>query len=367
MSVVRKLGALLVALLLAGAVGCGKKGPPRPPPRLIPAQTADLTVRQTGDRLLLDLTYPAVTTSGLPLAGIEALEVLALRSSAGGVVVDPRTFAAAATVAKRIQGVELAAATRGPRLVVELDAAAGAPWGPMPADDTPVAPAEAPGPPPILIAVRTFGPRGNDSPLSNLVAIVPRTPPSPPDRLDVTSTADGVALAWIPSASAPATVGFDVLRRRVGESSFEARIAQVGADRLEHLDATAVFGDHYQYTVRAVAARDPQVESADGPVRDLEYRDTFAPATPRGLVALAEEGRIRLLWDRVQAPDLAGYRLYRRENDDDETTLERAPGAGNDHVDDRVRAGAVYTYRVTAVDLQGNQSPPSEPAIASPR
>jgi fibronectin type 3 domain-containing protein len=185
--------------------------------------------------------------------------------------------------------------------------------------------------------------------------------------LDATAAAGGVELVWTASADAPSAAGFDVLRRRAGEGSFEARVAELGRDRLRHLDVTAAVGDRYEYTVRTVAARDPLVESADGPVREIEYRDTFAPPTPTGLVALAEEGRIRLLWERVEAPDLAGYRLYRQAGGGAETELERAPGAGSDHSDDRVRAGVAYTYRVTAVDHDDNESARSEPATATPR
>jgi hypothetical protein len=400
-----------LTLLVAASPGCGKKGPPRPPPRLIPEQTTDLTVRQTGDRLVLEMTYPAATTGGLPLDGIEALEVLALRPPAGATAAaDPRSFEVMATLAKRLEGPALIAATRGPRLIVELDTAslpaprsrtedaalAASPTGtptsipsptptstpasagaPTPAAaETPPAgpgaavarpPAAPAGPPPLLFAVRTFGSRRNESPLSNMVGIVPQPAPPPPATLQAAAAADGVRLTWTTAAGAPAPAGFEVLRRAVGEDSSETRIAQVPPDRMEHLDATATFGETYAYTVRTVAARDPLVESDDGPGSELKYRDTFAPPVPSGLVALAEEGRVRLLWDRVESPDLAGYRLYRRENDGDQVELPREPGAANDHIDDRVRPGATYTYRVSAVDHEDNESAQSEPAVAIPR
>jgi fibronectin type 3 domain-containing protein len=187
-----------------------------------------------------------------------------------------------------------------------------------------------------------------------------------PATLTLEPTPGGVRVAWTVSGAAPAH-GYDVLRRRHGETAFIARIAQVGAEQLEHVDAAEVYGDHYEYTVRSVEARDPLVESGDGPVRDVEYLDAFAPPTPANLVALAEEGRVRLLWDRVEAPDLAGYRLYRQENGGAETELPRDPGAGTDHLDDGVRAGVAYTYRVSAVDHEDNESAKSEPAMATPR
>jgi hypothetical protein len=323
-------------------------------------------------------------------------------------------------VTKRLEGPELLEATRGAELVIELDASQGAPMGPLseeeaaahaaraveaeaaaaaeavptattaatatatpaaasPAD--PGAPTPAPaaevaataptatpgpqGPPPILIAVRTFGPRKNESPLSNVVSIVPRVVPTAPASLTLEPVAGGVRIVW--TASETPAQGYDVLRRKQGESAFITRVAQVGAEILEHVDATAVFGDHYEYTVRSVGAREPLVESADGPLREIEYLDTFAPPTPVNLVALAEEGRVRLLWDRVEAADLAGYRLYRQEDGGPQTELARDPGAGTDHLDDGVRAGVAYTYRVTAVDHEDNESALSEPAVATPR
>lgn len=352
------VGALAVALIAPLAVaGCGKKGPPRPPPRLIPAPITDLRVRQTGDHLVLMMSYPAVTTSGLALQSLQALEVVAFRPpapAAGHTPLDPRTFEAAARVAKRLTGPDLAAAVRGPALRVELDAGPGAAF----------APSSETSAQPIQIAVRGFGPRGDPSPLSNLVTIVPLAAPPPPASVEVVAEAEGVRVRW--TSTEPAPIGFNVFRRLAGEDEYWP-IAELGADASDHIDTTAEFGQRYEYTVRAVVGRDPSIESGDGPVRDLDYRDAFAPPTPTGLVALAEEGRIRLLWDRVEAPDLAGYRLYRQENGGASVELPRDPGAGTDHSDDQARAGVAYSYRVTAVDSQDNESPKSEPATATPR
>ncbi|HVR28780.1 MAG TPA: fibronectin type III domain-containing protein [Thermoanaerobaculia bacterium] len=399
---------LTLALALAAAIAaCGKKGDPMPPPRLIPAQTGDLRVQQTGSELVLTMSYPAMTTSGLPLESLQAIEIVALRPPPGASAFqspDPRAFEAMAAVAKRLAGAELVAATQGSELVITLDARPGATFGPadaatpattplrtapaepaaevtdaapeMPASPPPAAdaaaaatsapgPPEAPGPPPILLAVRAFGPRGHPGPLSNVVSIAPRMPPPPPQTLTAAPTAEGVRLEW--TTISPGAAGFDLLRRRAGERSFGDPIARLDPGALTHLDDDAAFGVHYEYTVRTVAARDPLIESVDGPVRGVEYLDVFPPPTPSNLVALAEQGRVRLLWDRVEAPDLAGYRVYREEDGSPPRELPRDPGTGTGHTDDRVRPGATYVYRVTAVDLDDNESAPSEPATATPR
>ena len=364
-----------LALVLATLAGCGKKGDPTPPPRLIPAQTGDLSVRQTGDRLVLSLTYPVVTTGGFALPGLQALEILTLHPPPGstGSGIDASAFASLAKVTERLDAGALSAATRGAQLALELDASPGGAYGPVaaaaaptpsaaaePAEPTPV-----PGPPPILFAVRTVGPRGHPSPLSNVVSIAPRTPPSPPGSLEVAGTAGGVELRW--TAPAAEVAGYDVLRRTAGETDFATPLAVLEPGDATYLDAAATFGQGYEYTVRTIAARDPLIESADGPVRAIEHRDVFPPPVPSGLVALAEEGRVRLLWNRVDAADLAGYRVYREEAGGERAELPRDPGTGTDHNDERVRAGVAYVYRVTAVDRDDNESAPSEPASATPR
>lgn len=64
-----------VLLVLVLVTACGKKGAPLPPLRWEPAPIADLVVRQQGDELLLEASYPLTTLSGLPLAAITAVEV----------------------------------------------------------------------------------------------------------------------------------------------------------------------------------------------------------------------------------------------------------------------------------------------------
>ncbi len=345
------------------------------------------------------MTYPAVTTSGLALPAVEALEVLTLRPrSVGGVApaVEPAMFAATAAVTARFEGAELQAVTRGGELVVELDAAVGSPLGPLteavatpaaggatptptPAAASPAAepaPQATPSPAPaapstVLLAVRSFGPR------------LQREPALEPGRDRAADRRRRRRRRWRrrrprPASSSSGRRG----RRRLlprpwrrpsattccggGLARGPSSIASLGSAPIVSTTSTRPrsTASSYQYTVRAVAARDPLVESGDGPVRDLEYRDTFAPPAPSGLVALAEEGRIRLLWDRVEAPDLAGYRLYRQESGGTEVELPRDPGAGTDHSDDQVRAGVSYSYRVTAVDHEENESAKSEPATA---
>ena len=71
---------------------------------------------------------------------------------------------------------------------------------------------------------------------------------------------------------------------------------------------------------------------------------------------------IDLLWAPVTDADLAGYNVYRRENE------ARAAKINGDLVktpafrDTAVTPGKSYAYSVSAVDERGNESPRSEEA-----
>jgi hypothetical protein len=86
--------------------------------------------------------------------------------------------------------------------------------------------------------------------------------------------------------------------------------------------------------------------------------DKFPPPAPTKLVALAAEGGVELVWSGVDAPDLAGYRVMRRES----TVAIFQPLAGDklvaetNYQDATAKPGVTYVYSVIAVDKTGNLS-----------
>ncbi|NOT33227.1 MAG: T9SS type A sorting domain-containing protein [Candidatus Eisenbacteria bacterium] len=84
--------------------------------------------------------------------------------------------------------------------------------------------------------------------------------------------------------------------------------------------------------------------------------DNLPPGAPGSFAAQYAAGTTQLHWAPVVAPDFAGYRLYRGG------TLTFTPGPGNlvQAVSDTGytdAAGGPYVYKLTAVDLHGNESP----------
>lgn len=409
----RRPMAALVLLAFVGLpplAGCGKKGDPEPPILRVPAPTRDLAVVQRGDRLLVDLGYPTTTAAGTQLGGVDrvtlsALDVPIPSATQPAVEIDERQFAAGAEPILVLEGDDLEAAVRGDRIAFDL----------------PVPPADDPGTPSALaLGITTRGPDGQVSAPSNRISFPRVEPPAPPTDVEATGQAGGVRVRWShplievvrerlradaatgetadeagkPGETEPAPedeadeaeegeedeagasdgegipfAGFNVYRRRATERTYGPPIRTIGPRADNLVDDTARLGERYIYAVTSVATRRPvTVESGFAEEVEVHYLDRFAPPRPTGLVALTEGAQVRLVWQASEAADLAGYRVYRRGPDTQEfrpVTDQPVTTAG--YTDRGLSTGATYTYQVTAVDAEGNESPPSAPVTAAIR
>lgn len=349
MSSDRLRAALVATLLLPGLVvvlGCGKKGDPMPPPRKVAQPVSDLHVRQRGDRLRFDFTHPKATVAGLPIAGLEAVTLVELVRPAPAegqpLQVAPQELAGARPVLE-LAGPALGEAIVGDRVRLELAL-------PDPLPD----PAQA-----RAYAVRTRVVEGETSANSNVAALVPRRAPAAPESFEVRPLAEGVEVRW--SAVPEATAGYAVLRRAPERADWGVPLALVEPGATSHVDRTARYGERYVYSVVALAAREPAIESAPRAEREVDYQDRFSPAPPAGLRAVALPGEVRLVWEANRESDLAGYRLERAEAAGEFAPLGEAPIVGLEHTDAGRAAGAVLRYRLRAVDRAGNVSEPGAP------
>ena len=117
---------------------------------------------------------------------------------------------------------------------------------------------------------------------------------------------------------------------------------------------------------------DGQTVELAGPLSDpirVEAIDTFPPAVPTGLAAVATAAdsaaglSIDLSWLPIAEADLAGYAVYRREGDGAWSRISpQQPVVGPGFHDPHVQPGHTYRYAVTAIDQLGHESARSEEA-----
>ena len=394
---------VLWTLLLTGPLwlACGRKEPPRPPASKVPAKIIDLSVQQRGMELLLTMTYPSTTMGGLALSEIEAVEIWEavrytsplvseeltseddeLAIEADGVpgeapieeaeavaeeetelglfqlptelpgeeqmedlvTVDPREFRQSAQLRWTLQGTELSSAVHGGQLLVRL-----------PIDEIPEQEEVR-----VFAATTLAGPR-LVSQFSNLVKIGLREPPDPPTSISVASTASGVELDWEGDSTG---MEFNVYRRDADVKEYGPPLATVPTETQSFTDRSAAFGKRYIYTVTTVSSTRPLVESRIVSEHEVNFEDRFPPSPPENIVALAEEGRVRLLWEMSRENDVAGYRVFRQAPGEEFRAITPELVTGSELLDRDVASGTTYVYFVTAVDGANNQSEASKATTA---
>ena len=137
-------------------------------------------------------------------------------------------------------------------------------------------------------------------------------------------------------------------------------------------DASVVFDHTYVYVVRSVIQVEGNtLESSDSQPLTITPHDTFPPAAPGGLVAALLPGSspgavlVDLSWSINLETDLAGYRVYRSEQEGTGGRLLTPELLPTPAVrDTSVEPGHRYWYTVTAVDRAGNESAPGAPVVA---
>lgn len=347
---------IVVLAVLGMVVSCGRVGAPLPPIRRQVPRPETISVIQRGDRMVVSVARPELSsshTTNLRTMRLDVLRVIESRTDAPQL--DEESFLERAEVAGSLSWNEIAQARADEGILFE---------------DGPLTNLSAR----YLYAVRWVGDRGRPGPLSSIVVIeaTPQLPLPPRDVRARDAAQDVLLITWMPpeenlDGSRPARVlGYNVYRRRRGELHFTGPLNGTSpVAGMEFTDRSFDYGTEYEFMVRSVASVAPNDlrESADSVVVAITPRDIFPPAPPEGLTAASANGLVSLFWIPNSESDIAGYNIYRA---DSPSAFEAAWRKMNPSLhtlttfrDDRVEPGRRYYYRVTAVDRAGNESRPS--------
>ena len=357
-------------LSLLFAWGCGAPGEPVPPSPPVPVAVTDLTGHQAGDGAQLVFTLPAKTITGDKLAMPPAVEIVRGSPKPDGSP-DSKTFRVVYTI---------------PGSLVENYVSEGHVKfvDPVAPEDTRAHPGGS-----LVYLVRTRASKKRASADSNAISVRMFPVPERIIQLEVRVTEPAIELSWTAPARTsggdPITAfsGYRVYRGELDPSSAEAAAKDLAqakwksplallapCEETSYRDTLFDFGKTYVYIVRSVVlAEGNPLESADSDPAIVSPRDTFPPAAPQNLVAAALPGAapdsvlVDLSWSINLETDLAGYHVYRSEQQDTRGVLVTpdlllAPA----YRDNSVESGHHYWYSVTAVDRAGNESAASSVA-----
>jgi hypothetical protein len=351
----RRTPAAIALLLVLPA--CGKRGDPLPPLRRTPPALASFRLAQRGDLLEIRYTPPRASVEGVRFSDL-AVETVRLdgegdiekqgrrskrKANAGEEVVETTPLPPAGTLvrvaARAIVGKE--PSPRSGPLVLRVQPPIAAP-----SDLAPQLVPEG-------IALVWKGEKPSP--------VVPPAPPSPSPSPRLPAGAGPSPTASPPPTPPPFPGGFWVYRRAANGVAGPPLTTQPTGER-KLTDTAATLGTRWCYTVRAVAALEPLVESGPSNEACVDSKDEFAPAPPAGLSALGRDDGVELTWSPSPEGDLAGYRVWRTAaaGGSPERLIELR-GGERQYVDKTAVRGASYRYTVTAFDQAGNESAHSAP------
>lgn len=366
----RTVPALLTAASIAFAAGCASPGPPLPPSLHLPRTVGDLAAVRVGDTVELHWTTPSRTTDELDIKGPITAEIC--RHEAGN-----------------------ASSMRClPRISVK----------PGPSHETDSLPVALTRDSLQLLAyhVQIFNANGRSAGSSHAAFSVAGPAPSPVEQLHATAARSGVALDWTATAellpvdldrtliSGPPLPATKDLSSKPASKATRKPVSALHAVKTEpvevHLEAPSQSADTgrtsgtidrsvqrgatYRYTARRIrmvnlAGHTLEMRGVPSPMVTVVVNDTFAPAVPTGLAAIPGTGSIDLSWEPVADTDVSGYIVYRQQADASgnpvgkSVRLNAAPVIGPAYSDRTAVAAQSYLYRVTAIDVSGNESTPS--------
>jgi len=325
---------ILVCMLgSAVLISCGYPGVPIPPALELAKPVTDLRAARKGDRVYLAWTVPAKTTDRQTVRhpGLtricRSLEVL---------VADCKN--PAAEIPATQFPLPTGSSTRG-----------GAQPPKVQANYTDVLSSELQSNPTaeITYAVSVLNESGRSAGLSNQVQVPSAPTLPPPDHFRAEVKKDGVLLSWDCPPAVASSNGIEhklrIYRREQGKQA-DTRVSDAslpdcgtsqGSQLPEFLDQSFEWEKHYDYRATVVTVieepgkAEVEVEGDDTPSFAVFAHDIFPPAVPTGLQAVfsgvGQAPFVDLVWSPDTEADLAGYNIFRHEENGPPVKLNSEP------------------------------------------
>jgi hypothetical protein len=336
---------------------CAAQGPPRPPRVQVPERVRDLVVRQVGRSLELSFTPPALATDGEGLTKPLEVEIFREITVRGTAQSNSNSAISAPTTSSPWVALEASGLARlAPgQKVVYVDRLSESQFASLLESTLSYR---------VRALTRGFRGRAILSEVSNRAAATLLDVAGRVLNLSVAPTEKALSLSWqaptraLSGAPVAHLAGYRVYRNEKPKPDSFNVIGESKDPAL--LDPHFEFGRTYSYKVRAVFKQGTQeAESEDAEPVELTPKDIFPPQTPQGLTALYTVGAVELIWNANLEPDLAGYNVYRRQDGKPSQRVNKDLVRTPIYRDPAIEAQGHYFYRVTAVDLSGNESKPS--------
>lgn len=332
----------LLVLMVSGIAGCGYKTMPVPPQEIVPKAITDLRYELDEKGVTLNWTYPEETVKGDELSDVTSFKLYR-----AVVPVDTYCENCPIPFGEPIL-IEGGAVTPGQARTAAYSAILLRP-GHL-----------------FFFKVRSDAGWWAESADSNVVSFMWDLPPASPQTPDVTVADRKVMLRWSPvTAHMDGTPIKETVRYQVFRSSGGGIFSPVGdlQPGPEYVDDQVVNGRKYQYKVQTVTMYDKgQVGGGVSSVVDAIPAGEVVLPVPTGVQGVRTANGVKIIWDRIEAADLKGYRVYRRLPDQSKPVMIGEVDIPDNMFDDTAMPESDdWFYSVSSIDTvqPANESKPS--------
>jgi len=355
----------IISFLFLLSSSCGKKGAIYPPIIRIPQSVEGFEAIQRADKIILEWTNPTTYIDGNPMREIDEIEIWLVEEKKESAEKEESAEEEELPVEEFEKKAILLASIKKEKFSEYLIE-----QGEISQDLSYVFPLSGKEflTKKFIFGLRVKDRKRNKSEFSDLVSVEPKILPLPPKGLLFTVYKDRIQILWDPpeknmdQSSPPNVEGYFIFR--ADRETQPRRINPELIKENKYEDEDFVFDKAYKYFVRASATDSPPfLQSDDSETLEVLAKDKFAPEAPSGLVSMTGKNYIALSWDDNQEEDLAGYRVWRKEEGEEEyLLLTTEPVRENTYTDTKVEKNKRYYYSITALDKHGNESKKSEAA-----
>ncbi|MFH1020731.1 MAG: fibronectin type III domain-containing protein [Pseudomonadota bacterium] len=328
----RIVAVLLGMALFAGVSGCGKKTRPVPPETVMPAPISDLGYQLDEKGVALSWSYPRQTVEGTRLP-YRIEKFVLLRA-----VIPSKDYCPDCPI------------PFGPPIEITAESSD---HGRVSYQETLLRPNHR-----YVYRVRSKAGWFVSSDDSNTVSVLWDTPLLAPANFKAEEGDKALTLRWQPPAGlldgtiVSGPIRYQLFRSTDGGETF----TEMPGDPIEGLaytDKGLRNGKAYLYKVRAMRLHAGTVAAGmSSPVINAMPRDLMPPAPPQKVRAVATGTGVKIIWETVAEPDLAGFRIYRRSaRNPAPERIGEVGGAGLSYLDAKPPRGrGLWYYSVTAFD-----------------
>lgn len=355
----------IISSLFLLSSSCGKKGAIYPPIIRIPQRVKKFRAIQRADKIILEWTNPTTYIDGNPMREIDEIEIWLAEEKRESAEKEESDEEEKLSVEEFEKKAELLASIKREKFseyLIEQRKMYQNLRYIFPLSGKEFLTKK------FIFGLRVKDRKRNKSRFSGLESVEPKILPLPPKGLRFTVYKDRIQILWDPpeknmdQSSPPNVEGYIIFR--ADRETQPRRINPELIKENKYEDEGFVFDKAYKYFVRASATDSrPFLQSENSETLEVLAKDKFAPEAPSGLVSMTGKNYIALSWDDNQEEDLAGYRVWRKEEGEEEyLLLTTEPVRENTYTDTKVEKNKRYYYSITALDKHGNESKKSEAA-----